>query len=485
MDKLLTLTASQGYLLLAIYGVFMIAITYFFARWKRYRSIQGFLVAGRDVKWWLGATSIASSWIWAPALFVSVQFAYQQGLPGIFWFTFPNIIALLIYIWLAPKIREKMPHGYTLPQYIKHRLQSEKVHKIYLFPYFFYQLMAITVQLFAGGSLVSLLTGIPLTIVMPILAVIALVYTLISGLEASIITDFVQLAMIFVIGAIILPMTWAAAGGSSAISAGLNGIEGIKNIFDPGVAFSLGIVTAIGLIAGAISDQQYWQRTFAIKKNQLVKAFVVGALLFGIVPIALSTLGFLAANPALNIVLPEGVDVSMIGVQTVANLLPTWAVFAFVVMLLAGLSSTLDSGLSAASSLWVTDVKKSKTDDEAIKSARAAMIGITIVGLAIAYAVYFIPQFGLFHLWWIFNTIAACIVVPTILSLYWSKLDARGVFWGGLVAFVVGLPLFIYGNVIDNPVWTVGASLFIIAISTVFCLAMPRKTAWKPAELSE
>lgn len=442
-------------------------------------------MASRQVGWGIGSSSIAASWIWAPALFVSVQLAYQKGLAGIFWFTFPNIIALAIFAILAPRIRKLLPEGYTLPQYIRYRLGSEKVHKIYLFPYFFYQLMAVTVQLFAGGSLVSLLTGIPLTIVMPILAVIALVYTLISGLEASVVTDFVQLAMIFVIGAIILPMTWVAAGGASAISAGLSGIEGIKNIFDPGVAFSLGIVTAIGLIAGAISDQQYWQRTFAIKKNQLVRAFIVGALLFGIVPVALSTLGFLAANPALNVVLPAGVDVSMIGVQTVANLLPTWAVFLFVVMLLSGLSSTLDSGLSAASSLWVTDVKKSRNDNEAIKSARAAMFGISIVGLAIAYAVYFIPQFGLFHLWWVFNTIAACVVVPTVLSLYWSRLDARGVFWGVLVAFVVGLPLFIYGNIIDKPVWTVGASLFIIVVSTVFCLSMPRKTAWQSTEKSE
>lgn len=37
-----TLTQPQGYVLLALYGVFMIAITYVFARWKRYRSIQGF-----------------------------------------------------------------------------------------------------------------------------------------------------------------------------------------------------------------------------------------------------------------------------------------------------------------------------------------------------------------------------------------------------------------------------------------------------------
>ncbi len=469
------ISQSAGYSFLVSFGTVMLLITYIFSRWKKWHTKDGFLVANREVGWFVGSSSIAASWIWAPALFVSVQLAYQKGLAGIFWFTFPNIIALAIFALLAPRIRKLLPEGYTLPQYIRHRLQSDKIHKIYLFPYFFYQLMAVTVQLFAGGSLLSLLTGIPLTTVMPILAIIALVYTLISGLKASIITDFVQLAMIFIIGAVILPMTWKAAGGASAISAGLAGIEGIKNIFDPGVAFSLGIVTSIGLIAGAISDQQYWQRTFAIKKKQLAKSFIIGALLFGIVPIALSTLGFLAANPALNVVLPSGIDVSMIGVQTVATLLPTWAVFLFVIMLLSGLSSTLDSGLSAASSLWVTDIKKIEADDVAIRSARVSMIGTAAIGLLIAYAVHFIPQFGLFHLWWIFNTIAACVVVPTILSLYWDKLDARGVFWGVSVSFVVGLPLFVYGNIIDKPIWIVGASLFIIIMSTIFCLAMPKK----------
>ncbi len=473
------ISQTVGYWFLLIFGIAMVLVTYFFARWKRWHTKEGFLVAGRQVGWFIGGTSIAASWIWAPALFVSVQLAYQKGLAGIFWFTFPNIIALAIFAFLAPVIRKKMPEGYTLPQYIKYRLQSDKVHKVYLFPYFFYQIMAVTVQIFVGGSLIFLLTGIPLIVIMPILLIIALIYTYISGLEASIVTDFIQMAMIVVIGIIILPLTWSAAGGSSAISAGLGGLAGIRNIFDPGIAFSLGIVTAIGLIAGAISDQQYWQRAFAIKKDNLVKAFIFGALLFGVVPIAMSTLGFLGANPVLGITLAEGVDVSMIGVQVVATLLPAWAVFLFIVMLLSGLTSTLDSGLSAASSLWVTDVVKPKSDDDAIKSARKAMFGVAIVGLLIALAVTYIPQFGLFHLWWIFNTIAACVVVPTVLSLYWSKLDARGVLWGVLTAFIIGLPLFIYGNFINNEVMIVGASLFIILISTVFCLAMPRKTPWK------
>lgn len=469
------ITQQAGYWFLALFGISMIIITYVFSRWKSMNTKEGFLVADRKLGWFMGGTSIAASWIWAPALFISTQTAYEKGLAGIFWFTVPNILALAIFAFLAPRIRTRLPKGYTLPQYIRYRLKSRKVHKLYLIPYFFYQIMAVTVQLFAGGSLVSLLTDIPLVRVMPILALIALTYTLISGLKASVITDFVQLAMIFFIGVIILPMVLSSVGGSATITGNLVGIDGTTDIFDPGVAFSFGIVTSIGLIAGAISDQQYWQRSFAIKKKHLRSAFIFGAVLFGIVPLALSTLGFIAADSTIGVALPEGVDVSMIGVQTVSHLLPTWAVFLFIVMLMAGLSSTLDSGLSAASSLWTTDVTKNSSGRDAIVSARYAMVGIATVGLLIAMAALYIPGFGLKHLWWTFNTIAACVVIPTVLSLYWDRLSAKGTFIGILTAFIIGIPLFVYGNLIGNNTIIVGAYLLIVGVSTGFCLAFPRK----------
>ncbi len=477
---------STGYWFLAIFAVFITLFTYYFSKKQSWHSKEGFLLANREVGWFLGGFTIASSWIWAPALFVSVQSAYQQGLAGIFWFTLPNILALLIFAIFAPRIRARLPKGYTFPQYIKYRLESDRVHKMFLFPYIFYQLMAVVVQLFAGGSLLSLLTGIQLTTIMPILALIVLIYTLISGFRASIITDFVQLGLIYIIGIIILPMAWRAAGGLDAVTAGIHGIQNIGSIFDPGVAFSFGIVTSIGLLAGSISDQSNWQRAFAIKEGKVVKAFIFGSILFGIVPIALSTLGFLGVKPNLNITLPAGVDASMIGVQTVAALLPFWAVSLFVIMLLAGLSSALDAGLSAASSLWVTDVIKKPADDNAaIKAARYSMLGITVLGLLVSLAAVYVPNFGLKQLWWVFNTIAACVAVPTVLSLYWNKLSEKGVFWGVLVSFVVGIPLFIYGNIIDKPAWIVGASLFIVAVSTLFCLIIPRKVPWANAQVSQ
>ena len=110
-----------------------------------------------------------------------------------------------------------------------------------------------------------------------------------------------------------------------------------------------------------------------------------------------------------------------------------------------------------------------------LRDSRLSMIGITVLGFIVALAANYIPGFGLKHLWWIFNTVAACVVVPTLLSLFWKRLDAKGVFWGILISFVVGIPLFIYGNIINNPVWIVGASLFIIAISTFCCLTIDVK----------
>ena len=326
--------------------------------------------------------------------------------------------------------------------------------------------MAVTVQLFAGGNLVTLLTGIPLGVVMPILLIIALSYTLISGLRASVLTDLVQLSMILLIGGVVLSLIWNVSGGWGTISAGLSGTEKVSGVFDPGVMFSFGIVTAIGLIAGAISDQQYWQRAFAIKKDQLKKAFIFGALLFALVPVGLSLLGFIAAVPDSAITLPENIDISMIGVQTVATLLPRWTLVLFVIMLLAGLSSTLDSGLSAFSTLWVKDVMKSGDNEKEIRSARFSMAGIGVLGLLVAYLADWIPGFGLQHLWWIFNTVAACILMPTIFSLYRKNLNKDAVFWGILIAFVLGVPLFIYANITNKTIWIIGSAVFVVIVST-------------------
>ena len=60
------LSTTQGFVLIALFGVAMIVITYLVSRERRWKTTSvGFLVAGREVPWTLGAPSIAASWIWA------------------------------------------------------------------------------------------------------------------------------------------------------------------------------------------------------------------------------------------------------------------------------------------------------------------------------------------------------------------------------------------------------------------------------------
>jgi Na+/proline symporter len=494
------MSTTQGYLLLITFGIIMIFITVWGSRSERWRTQAGFLAANRSVPWFLGALSLAVTWIWAPALFVSVQQAYQQGIPGIFWFTFPNILCLFIMAPLARRIRDYLPTGYTQPEWIRYRF-DEKTHKMYLVPFFWYQLMAVTVQLYVGGNFVSLLTGIPVQAVMLILATIVILYAVVSGMRASIITDWMQYGLIFFGGLILLPWTIYNAGGWSAIAPGLGGVTGeFTNLFNGQVAFNFGIVTTIGLISGVLADQSHWQRAFSIKKPQLMKAYIVSGILFGIVPIGLSLLGFIGANPAAAVSLPTGTDASMIGVLVVAKFLPAWAVGVFVVMLLGGLCATLDSGLLSAGTLYAVNVSgytdeerkvlekehkkesftseeqqiKTDLDRKTVRKSRVAMVVMTLAGLAVALGIIYIPGFGLKYLWWIFNTIAACVAVPTVLSLYWNRLDSKGVFWGVLIAFIVGIPVFVYGNIVESALITVLGSVGIIAITTLFCVLFPR-----------
>ena len=489
-----------AYILLVVFAVTMILVTTLGSRGHFWQTAVGFMAAGRKVPWWLGAISLSVTWIWAPALFVSVQQAYQNGIPGIFWFTFPNILALIVIAPLAVRIRKYLPTGYSQPEWIRLRF-DEKTHKMYLVPFFWYQLMAVTVQLYAGGSIFSLLTGVPIEVVMIILATTTLTYGVISGMRASIITDFLQYGLIILAGLLVIPWTISQAGGLSSVTAGLGGLTGEhRSIFDAQVAFNFGIVTSIGLLSGSLSDQQHWQRAFTIEPKGLIRAYVVSGFLFGIVPIAISLLGFLGANPALGIKLPAGVDPSMIGVTVVAHFLPKWAVASFLIMMLGGLCSTLDSGMCAASALYALnwfkfsddetkvrekqrlgksltpeeEIVSSELDRKIVKQGRIGMVGITIAGFLVALAVLHIPGFGLQYLWWVFNTVAACVAVPTVLSLYWNRLSSRGVFWGVLIAFVAGIPVFIWGNIIESPLVTVAGSVGIIGITTLSCLLFPR-----------
>jgi len=461
-------TKTEGLVALAIYGLLMITLA-LIAKGKRKQDRKEFLLAGRNVGLTFGAMSAAVSWVWAPALFVGSQKAYSQGIAGLFSFTFPNFFALILFSFIALKARKVFPEGFTLPQLMRQRY-GRRIQLLYLFQFLGLQTCSFAIQIFAGSTLISILCGLDPSIVALAIVFISLTYSLIGGLRASIWTDVLQMTLILTVIAFAVPMAVSEAGGLQMVFDGIGGKDGKGGFFlEPWILYSFGIPAAVTLLTGPVADQMQWQRAFSIKSDKiLIPTFFLGACLFILVPLSLSLLGFLAANPTVS----EGwqiIDPQMVGPSVIANLLPQVMLLAFSVMLLSGLCSTLDSILCAVSSLASIDlVSDSEKLPQAkrILFARLGMLGVAFIGSMLT----FIPGVSIIYLWFFATSFRAPSFIPTVLTLFWKEMSPRVVGSAILFGFFTGAPVYLAGALNKNPHLIVAGSLLPLIVSGIVCV---------------
>ncbi|MCP4693127.1 MAG: hypothetical protein GY859_34110, partial [Desulfobacterales bacterium] len=437
---------------------------------RRSGGVDKFLVADRSVGAIVGAVSIASTWIWAPALFIAAQKAYQQGLPGLMWFTAPNIGCLILFAFLARKIRAVFPEGYTLPQYISQKF-GMKPHALYIFTFLSLQVCSLAVQLIAGASMLNAISGIPYAVGVLTLVFIFTSYSLLDGLKTSIRTDLFQLLLMGVGLLVIVPFALKQGGGFSAVKAGLAGFNGkFGNPFDPTVAYTFGITVTIGLMSGPVGDQQHWQRAFAFKPGKAFKGYVLGALIFALFPLALSLLGFLAAGAPETApgVRDQLIPAQQVGPEVIRTLLPGWGLYVFMVLILCGLASTGDSALCAGGALVTIDifqkyVRRNATGDELLRVSRLAIVGMAVAAAGIAL----IPGVTILSLFLFYGTLRSSTFMPTLMILFGKRVNSTGLFWGVALAIAFGLPLYLTGAVYGVVHLKVGANIGILLISSI------------------
>ena len=213
----------NGIIMLFVYAAIMILATVTMT--KKEKNVVNFCVGSRSENWILSALSIAATWIWAPALFVSTEKAYSAGWIGLFWFLVPNALCLVIFIPFAKRIRKEMPEGMTLSGYMKEKYKSDGVKRVYLFQLIGLSVLSTGVQLLAGSQILSAVTGISFKAMTILLACIAISYSLFSGIKASMLTDAIQ--MVFMLVACSLFVIFGVRNtGTQGIIQGLSGISG-------------------------------------------------------------------------------------------------------------------------------------------------------------------------------------------------------------------------------------------------------------------
>jgi Na+/proline symporter len=154
-------------------------------------------------------------------------------------------------------------------------------------------------------------------------------------------------------------------------------------------------------------------------------------------------------------------------------------------MLLAGLVAVLDSQLNSAASLVGHDIKNKFSNDSSeaanIKWSRGGMLALATMALVIANW----PGMTLLTIFLFFGVMRATVWWPMMLHLWKPELiSERGMFWGIVIAFIIGFPMFVYGQQFGGgAVFTMAGTLIAIFGSGILASLITAVNKSKTIEL--
>lgn len=347
------------------------------------------------------AASIASTWIWAPALFISSSNAYFNGIEGFLWFWIPNVLTLILFGIIAEIIR-KRKEGITVTDAINNSSNRQK--RLHLLISTIILICSSTVQLLGLYTLFSQHLALSKLSICIIISLIALLTVFKGGIKYSIITDKFKWYTMAIIGFILLYNSFNYNSFS---------LTGYKTINSLDIALTFGIPTTIGLLCAPYVDQTFWQRVYSIEPNKIKKTFFISAILFGLIPLLFGLIGFFQernlSNWNLGILFDNGILLYLLMICVVAALL-----------------STLDSNLCAISSIAIKDFKLDP------KYNIFSMIFILILSTLIAN----IFTITITELFLIYGTIRTCMAMPTFLIMF-NRYDEQRLFYSTVLTAII------------------------------------------------
>ena len=424
---------------LVSYFATMIAIGFAYSR--KMRSLDMYFAGGRQLSWWLGGVSFLMAYVSALSIVVYAGLGYQYGLLAltIYWTTVP---ATLVTTWLLAR-RWRRAGVVTPVEFLETRF-SPAVRQIFVWSGIPLKIIDEGLKIVAVGIFVSAGLGVSPWWAMVTVGLITLVYTVLGGLWAVVITDFVQFVLVTTGIILLLPLALRAAGGWSSFRAAVP-VDFFRPVHAP---YTWGYVGAF-LVLSTLSLAGNWsliQKFYSARSDRECRGVGwLASVLFLLLPPAWIFTGMLArALPRLQITDPQSVYA-----RVCSALLPPGMLGLIIAALFAATMSVLSSGYNVIAAVLTVDVhqrliRPQASQKELVVVGRVLTAVVALAALALALAVTH------FH-WTIFDTMVTAFgfflpptVLPVVGGLLSRRLSAGGAMAGFAAGIAAGLALLAY-----------------------------------------
>jgi len=445
--------ATQTLILIGVgcYMAIMIAIGFYASRGAQ--SLSDFVVAGRKMPLWLCSISIFATWFGSGTMMGAATAAYEGDMLLMLGEPFSSGLALLLSGLFFARLYRRT-RRLTWPEFFEARY-GKVAGAFGAIADIIAGIIWLGGVLFTFGVLFQSLAGAPMAVGIFGGLFVIVVYTMIGGMWAVALTDFLQM-LVFVAGMfVLLYFVLNDAGGWSAVVAQLPEHSfrpiplehTLKNwVEHTHVWMVLGVA---GLAAASIIQRALSARTEAVAQNSFYLA-AFGYVTIGLVPLML---GFTA-----SVTMPELDDPNAVLTDLAIEHLHPVFVAVFVGAIVSAILSTSDSILLAAASIVSTNLLP------LVKNEPSEKLRLQVVRFAI-------PVCGLLATYIAFNAnrvvdvlidsaavLLAAIIVPFILCFWWEKANRSGALAGMFGGLITWLGASIAGTEIPSDLLGFGVS---------------------------
>ena len=428
------------------------------------QNSEWFNTAGRIIKTGLTAAAIVSAWTWAATLLQSSTVAYLYGISGPFWYASGATIQVLLFGILAIELKRKAPNAHTFLEIIRARF-GNGTHKIFLGFALTCNMIVTGMLLLGGAAVVNGLTGMDITIAAFLIPVGVMIYTLVGGLKATFVADYMHTVIIFTVILTFVSMVFFISpitGGIEGMFDKLAEAAVLKPVLlptfvegTPGNAMGayLTMASAGGLIFGVINivgnfgtvfvDQAYWQRAIAAQPSSTVRGFLLGGMCWFSIPFTLATTMGLTAVALQVSLTPEQVQLGLTVPAAATVLMGPVGAIMVLVMLFMAVTSAGSAELIAVSSLITYDVYRTyknpnATGKQLLKVSRTVIV-IFGLGMGALAAILLGMGLSLGFVYLAMGILIGSAVIPIALTIAWSRTTRAGAVSGALVGVVLAL----------------------------------------------
>ncbi len=389
------------------------------------------------------------------------------GIPGLgYRFGFPALGYALVYpfavylgVWLCFKQVQKAGNNFSnrsIPEFMGDRYQSEAMRVIVAL-FSMVLMFYLAAQLLAGLVMFEQMLGLSPVWALAVTTVVLLVYVVLGGAHADIITDGVQGAMMLGLAlmiVILFSIGFGVEGGFPGLMERLETLDAKtvmvhyegSGLFDSHWDFAaiflahltLGMLPHIG------------NKVWALKEGVGRTKFLVLCLLMGIVLASMIFGGILARAVLGDSLLDQPGGPNQAIPALFIELFPVWLAAFLGIAILSAIMSTADGLVISTSQVFANDIyrrtlssilhpdaSEAEVDHNVLRISRWSIIFVLVGAAVLAW--FSIGQNIALMVWVGLGGMMAALAGPMIIGVFWRGVTKQGAIWGfgaGAVAFI-------------------------------------------------